>query len=248
MTSQICVATKGDGKPCTHNAKQEYGFRYCGTHRSTWEEEQRRSAMREQIGFHCGVDIGFGNLAITFLGMNGPFEGRIVSYIGSVDEMLRLEQGVEPSVIHSEQPKNTPMCEKVFELIDNIPEFKAVVHFIIERQPSLASAEGCRLDGQMLGYLRGKGLNGCYLDSRTRQNFTERECPEVSVEAKKKQFSISFVVQKYPTFYAFIKDKRKKIDDVCDSLIYAYMSSEALSSAKLVNRTPNCVAGLGNPK
>ena len=34
-------------------------------------------------GFHCGIDIGDINLAITFLDRNS---GKIVSYIGSVDE------------------------------------------------------------------------------------------------------------------------------------------------------------------
>jgi hypothetical protein len=131
--------------------------------------------------------------------------------------------------------------DKIFHLIDNIVEFQTTVSIIIERQPSLACAEGCRTDGLIMGYLRGKGLSCCYLDSRVRQSFTETACNRQSVEVKskdaRKAFSLTFVMQKYPSFLDYAKSKRKKIDDICDALIYAYMSSEALTSSKVVRRS-----------
>lgn len=242
-----CNARKGNGEQCNNNAKQEFGGRYCGVHKSTWEAEQVRQVMKEREGFHCGIDIGFINLSFSFLHSNG----RVVSYVGSVDEMERYTEETEPSVIQLNVPKATLKHEKLFLLLDSIPEFKECINFVIERQPSLASAEGCRLDGLIMGYLRGKGLTGSYLDSRTRQNFTETMCEGTStdtkkdeVPAKRKHYSISFVAQKFPSFYSYIQSKRKKIDDICDSLIYAYMSSEALTSSKVVTKAVRSTCGV----
>jgi hypothetical protein len=227
-----CQAIKGNGEQCTHNSKAEFGNKYCGVHRTTWEMEQVRNTMKEQIGFHCGIDIGFINLSFSFLHSNG----KVISYVGSVDEMIRFEEGIEPSVVELECSKTTLKHERLFLLLDSIIEFNQCINFIVERQPSLASAEGCRLDGLIMGYLRGKKLNGSYLDSRTRQSFTEASCPETSTDVKKKQFSISFVAQKFPSFFSYVQSKRKKVDDICDSLIYAYMSSEALTSSKVISK------------
>lgn len=243
-----CIAKKGDGSPCSHLAKSEYDNRYCGIHKSQYEMELKQQEARTMQGFHCGIDIGDINLAITFLDRNS---GKIVSYIGSVDDMMRLEEHVDPTMVRLECPKATLKHDRVFLLLDSITEFNTTINVIIERQPSLASAEGCRTDGLIMGYLRGKGLSCCYLDSRVRQSFTESVCDGLSTTAKKKDkevcktdavpasrkaFSISFVIQKYPSFLDYARSKRKKIDDICDSLIYAYMSSEALTSAKNVKK------------
>ena len=229
----ICIARKQDGSGCTHFAKQEYDNRYCGIHKGQFEMEKKQEEARTMQGFHCGIDIGDINLAITFLDRN---TGRIVSYIGSVDDMMRIEEGTETIMLQLNCPKTTLKHDRIFLLFDSIVELNTTINVIIERQPSLASAEGCRTDGLIMGYLRGKGLSCCYLDSRVRQSFTESVCDSLSTTAKKKEFSISFVIQKYPSFLDYAKSKRKKIDDICDSLIYAYMSSEALTSAKNVRK------------
>lgn len=216
-----CQARKGNGEQCNNNAKQEYEGRYCGVHRVMYEKEVETRKLKEMKGFHCGIDIGFINLSFSFIQNN-----IIVSYVGSIDEMIRFQEGTEPSVVSFECPKHILKHEKLFLLLENIPELKECIQFIVERQPSIASAEGCRLDGLIMGYLRGKGMKGKYLDSRTRQTFTETQVEETTSTTKKKEYSISFVQQKFPSFFAFIQERRKKVDDMCDSLIYAYISSE----------------------
>ena len=103
MASPVCFGIKGDGTRCTHPTKQEYGNRYCGTHRSQWQQDVIREELRSKVGYHCG--IGFDNLAITFIrndaishnddggddSTNSDEVRDIVSYIGSVDEMMRLD-------------------------------------------------------------------------------------------------------------------------------------------------------------
>ncbi len=185
----------------------------------------------------CGIDIGTKNLGISFVS-----DKEIISYRGDPHEMLRYE--FDKNII---KITSNDKCEykSLITLLNTIPEFDNTYKIGIEKQIAFHNAEILRIDGIIYGYLSAKYPNIVeYSSPKSRLNCCNKlleEYPEgQKVKIPKKSIreqkipSLKVIGYLYPDFYDFIFDKvdDEKLDDICDSAIYALMDTFLLPKIK----------------
>jgi hypothetical protein len=203
----------------------------------------------------CGVDIGTQNLAISFVGV-GVSEGCVISYKGTLNEVRRFEEDQETAVLKfgtkSKRPSTNDICEVYVSILESIPELDYTVSTVIEMQLAFNRSEMSRLDGIAYGFLKGRfpGMKISINAATIRRKFisdrvSEDEESVVVVPrgypATKHQ-SMVFVCTKMSSFYRYITQNEDidKIDDICDSLVYASIAADhhlkAQSSARSMRK------------
>lgn len=191
--------------------------------------------MTDGVRFACGIDIGVKNLAISFVELceTGEARPRIISYKGTLDTMLRFEEGGETQVLKL-TGKKLSHHDSYITIFETMPEFEFTTTTVIEMQLAMGRSDMSRLDGVAYGFLRGRypsmivTLNGSTIrkkfitDAITGLDFSTVSIPRGYPETKR--LSLLFVGCKFSQYYEFIQSlvsDLDKIDDVCDSVVYA---------------------------
>lgn len=203
------------------------------------------AASSRTPSFTCGVDIGTENLAISFLEITYRDESpRIISYKGTLDRVLRLEENTETDVIAHESTKKrgTQSHEAYANILSAIPEFGQTTCTVIEMQLAYNHSVMSRLDGITFGFLKGRfPTMDISLNAPTiRKKFISERVGDESVHIPRgypatKQQSMFYVGVKHPSYYAFIQSSEEigKIDDICDSIVYASIAMLTHVTARL---------------
>lgn len=182
--------------------------------------------------FTCGIDIGTKNMGFCFVSKN-----RIVAYRGTVFEFYRYEIGKKTEVFKRNDDGDS--CNGLVEMVFSIKEFDNTTSIRIERQVAIHSNEILRYDGVIFGTLRGKYPNTevMYIAPRSR-TFALEKVIEQYDEFLNKEINKSYKATKvpsliltknfFPTFYELIVEEidDKKLDDICDALVYAILETE----------------------
>lgn len=182
--------------------------------------------------FMCGIDIGTKNMGFCFVSKN-----RIVAYRGTVFEFYRYEIGKKTELF--KRKDDGDFCNGLVEMIFSIEEFNKTTSIKIEKQLALHNNEILRYDGIVYGTLRGKypGANVVYTAPRSRTSALENVIEQYD-EFLDKEINKSYKATKvpsliitknfFPTFYELIMEEidDKKLDDICDALIYAILETE----------------------
>lgn len=181
----------------------------------------------------CGIDIGIENLAISFVELRDGDHVRVIAYKGTLRQVLRFEQGQEVSVINV--PTGLQPHIAYLTLLESLPEFCHTVSTVIEMQLASNQSVMSRLDGIAFGFLRGRfpSMSVSLNAPGIRKNFiTERIDDGSTVTIPKgypatKYPSMVYVGTKYPEFYEYIMthSQLSKIDDICDSIVYASIAA-----------------------
>lgn len=179
--------------------------------------------------YSCGIDLGTENLGICFFS-----DEEIIGYRGSPFLLKRYQVGVE---IIDYVAKSTDIYDAVIEVLDMIFEFENTREVRIEKQLPKHNADMIRIDGIIFGYLKSKCKNVEYISPNTRMSFMDSlmgRNPESQVEGlpvKKYKDSkipgMKITKYFYPEYFNFIAKHAEegKLDDLCDSLIYAIMET-----------------------
>jgi hypothetical protein len=187
--------------------------------------------------YHCGIDIGEDNMAFSFMG-----DRTIITYLGSNEKMTRFEIGHELFTIEPHLNKTAHDSVKLIAMLDSIKEFAMTKEFIIESQMNNKTC--ARMDGIIYGYLVSKGITGAYMGGQARKNFAIKATEDVPISQKEikdligkqvkenKLSSIGFVRKEYSHYLTFVVMHTKKIDDICDAIVYAHMSVKNMANAK----------------
>jgi hypothetical protein len=174
--------------------------------------------------FTCGIDIGTKNLAISFVSAD-----RIICYKGSTHELTRYEIGQEPEILSMKG--KVDQNEAFIIILESLEEFKETSSTVIEQQVSMNKSEMTRLDGiayggLSLGYkdmkvnLHGSGIRKKFLTTAlTSHDTTQIRIPSGVKDVK--ILSCQFVAVFYKDFYNLITQLEGKIDNICDSIVYA---------------------------
>lgn len=182
--------------------------------------------------FTCGIDIGTKNMGFCFVSKN-----RIVAYRGTVFEFYRYEIGKKTELFKRKDDED--FCNGLVEMIFSMKEFDNTTSIRIERQLALHNNEILRYDGIVYGTLRGKypKANVVYIAPRSRTSALEKVIDQYN-EFLDKEINKSYKATKvpsliitknfFPTFYELIVEEidDKKLDDICDALIYAILETE----------------------
>lgn len=182
--------------------------------------------------FTCGIDIGTKNMGFCFFSKN-----RIIAYRGTVFEFYRYEIGEKTE--YFKRKDNEDFCDGLVEMIFSMKEFDDTTSVRIERQLALHNNEILRYDGIVYGTLRGKypKANIVYIAPRSRTSALEKvieqydEFLDKEINKSYKATKVaSLIVTKnfFPSFYDLIVEEidDKKLDDICDALIYAILETE----------------------
>lgn len=181
------------------------------------------------VNYVCGIDIGTENFGICFLSKE-----EIVCYRGSPYLMKRYQVGV-PVIDYSTNLKN--IYDSLVEILESIKEFSSTISVKIEKQVAFHSSEVLRLDGIVFGFLKSKCPSVEYVSPNKRMSFMKEimeknpGCSETQVQKKKyreaKIPGMKITKFFFGEFYDFVEENVEdgKLDDICDSLIYAALDT-----------------------
>lgn len=185
--------------------------------------------------YTCGIDIGTKNLCISFTPLVTPItpETIVISYKGSLETISRYETGEEVSIV-LQLSKKESSHEAYIKILQAIPEFKDTKVTVIEEQLSMNRGEMARLDGVTYGFLRGtfpqmgvflhgSGIRRKFImDSLATKDVSNVVIPRGYPDSK--ELSFYYVGCLYADHYEYIQlfpDLKSKMDDICDSVVYA---------------------------
>lgn len=187
----------------------------------------------------CGIDIGNKNMALSFI----TEDNEVITYKGEVDGknsfLYRYVQDEEPKKIDLVRCVDVP--RDICMLLAIIPEFQETSKVYIELQVNMHNAGILKLEGVIIGFLIGRytrmQVESCSSVKRT--NFAtkyinakgESSIKIVGSPPKTKHNTMYMVGHLYLDFYNFMLQFVKceeycigKMDDVCDTIAYAYMA------------------------
>lgn len=185
----------------------------------------------------CGIDIGTKNLGICFFSSK-----EIIAYRGSLNHLIRYQLDTD---IIDYKSNSEDMYDSLTDLLDMIHEFQHTTAIKIEKQVPFHNAEVLRIDGIIFGYVKRICKNVQYVDSKRRMSFmksicvTDPECENVVLPSKsyrpQKIPGMKIVKYFFPEFFEFIAKHVDdgKLDDICDSLIYAIMDTFHAPNAEI---------------
>lgn len=187
----------------------------------------------------CGIDIGNKNMALSFITENGE----IITYKGEVNGknsyLYRYVLDEEPKKLELQKCVDVP--RDICMLLAMISEFKDTKRTFIELQVNMHNAGILKLEGVIIGFLIGR-YNNMDVDSCSsakRTNFASKFIKDkgaspitiVGSPPKTKHDTMHMVGHLYTDFYNFMLEFVKsdeaaigKMDDVCDTIAYAYMA------------------------
>ena len=197
--------------------------------------------------YSCGIDIGTKNLCISFVAIAAQAtpDAVVISYKGSLESISRYETGQEASVVLTLSKRETSH-EAYVKILQAIPEFKDTKSTVIEEQLAMNKGEMARLDGLTYGFLRGSfptmsvHLHGSgirrkfIMDSLANKDVSNVVIPKGYPDSK--ELSFYYVGCLYADHYEYIQlfpELKDKMDDICDSLVYA-----CFAITKLVHVAP----------
>jgi len=191
------------------------------------------AAQANVTTYTCGIDIGVKNLAISFV---PTLSGKsIISYKGPIECLLRFEEDEDIKEFRM-NGKSASHHECYTMLLEVIPEFKDTISTVIELQLAMNKSDMSRLDGVAYGFLKGRYPNMTVnLNASTIRNkfitdsIGSADTSEISLPRgypTSKTQSFLFVGHKFPMHYAYIQQISEidKIDDICDSVVYACLA------------------------
>jgi hypothetical protein len=200
--------------------------------------------------FCCGIDIGVKNLAISFveyIPIGTKREPLVASYKGTMELMRRFVEGMEVESLSLAGGRGLNH-DSYIEIFEAIPEFANTISTVIEMQVVMNKSDMSRLDGVAYGFLRGRfpsmdvNLNG----STIRKKFTTEGIAQSAVNPDEviiprgyptsKHQSFLFVGCTFPSHYIFLQSLQEldKLDDVCDSLVYASIALSNYTIARML--------------
>jgi hypothetical protein len=189
------------------------------------------------IKYSCGIDVGEKNMAISFVD-KVPESLNVVCYKGSPELMCRYEiaTGEEPEMISADRSNDKYLA--FASLLDKIREFNYTETLIIEMQLSQNKSNMTRLEGILFGYIVGRypNIRVCLSGSTIRNKFLRDKLNGYNVEeidiprvAQTKKASLQYVYLYYADIWEYLIGK-DKIDDICDSVVYADIAYEKLQT------------------
>jgi hypothetical protein len=134
------------------------------------------------------------------------------------------------------RPSVNDMCEAYVAILETIPEFGNTVSAVIEMQLAFNRSEMSRLDGIAYGFLCGRypdmsiSLNSATIRKKFIADRLTDEDEGIVIPSgypAAKRPSMVFVCAKLPSFYRHVMRNEDKIDDICDSLVYASIAAES---------------------
>jgi hypothetical protein len=141
-------------------------------------------------------------------------------------------------IIDYKYEMKTPDDLKIlYSILSFIPEFYHTKKIVIEEQLPFHNAEMLRIDGAIHGFLTSKYRDSevKYLKPNSRAAFTKKYLlkfpaaentflPLTKIKKESKKDPMKIIGHEFPDFYShilsFVPDK--KIDDICDSSLYAF--------------------------
>jgi hypothetical protein len=205
------------------------------------------------LHFTCGIDIGTKNLCISFVPIGEPgIPTAVTSYKGSLESVSRYEtdeQGVE--VIRLSKRDAAVSHEAYIKILKAIPEFSNTLSTVIEEQLSFNKSNMSRLDGVTYGFLRGSFPQmGVYLhgstirqkfitDALAQQDISRVVIPKGYPESKELSFYyVGCLFQEHYEYIHLFTELRDKLDDICDSVVYAGVARTKPEVGRLRRSTP----------
>lgn len=177
----------------------------------------------------CGIDIGTKNLGICFFSSK-----EIIGYRGSLFHLIRYQLDT-PLIDYKSKSEN--MYESLIELLEMIHEFEHTIAIKIEKQVPFHNSEVLRIDGIIYGFLKSVCKSVDYVDSKRRMSFMkgictiDPDCDKTVLPNKtyrpQKIPGMKITKYFYPDFFELLEKNVEdgKLDDICDSLIYAIMDT-----------------------
>jgi hypothetical protein len=146
-----------------------------------------------------------------------------------LNNISRFEVGVDTTAII--QRGKIVINEAFVNILEAIPEFSQTTSVVIELQLAFNRGVMSRLDGIAYGFLKGRfpSMDVSLNASTIRKRFIEEELEGIDTSnymiprgyPATKIPSILFVAVSYPPHYDYIRSNNDKIDDICDSIVYA---------------------------
>lgn len=177
--------------------------------------------------YACGIDVGTQNMAISFLSDKED----IITYLGSLLEMTRYELDKEIQIVKSEAKKSDTDYKAMIMILNKIPEFAYTSSVVIELQMSVNCAKMSRIDGIVFGFLCGKfpsmvvNLSSPVVRKKfITERITGTDMSELALKKSIKEtkiLSFQFVYAKFRKYYDYMQSVIGKLDDMCDSVVYA---------------------------
>lgn len=188
---------------------------------------------------HCGVDIGNKNMALSFI----TEDDEVITYKGEVDGknsfLVRYTQDEIPTKIEIQKCIDVP--RDICQLLAMIPELSCTTRTFIELQVNMHNAGILKLEGVIIGFLIGRyprmQVDSCSSVKRTSyasKFVAQRGQSEIRIVGsppKTKHDTMYVVGHLFKPFYEFMLEFVKcdefcigKMDDVCDTIVYAYMA------------------------
>lgn len=212
-------------------------------------------------------------MAIAFVSHPGLGDRKVVNYRGAVTHakatanhgeiyphLTRYEVGVQPISMIPEDRSNDQAC--LIQLLMGIPEFQETDQAVIEMQLAANKSSMSRLEGICYGWLQGAHphilttLNGSTCRKKAISDFFEKngidiDTIQIQSVAKKHESKIpsyKFVKVFHPQSWQFFQENGIKLDDVCDTLVYAeiaYAHAHPIISSRSKKKPPK--AGFNKP-
>ena len=186
------------------------------------------------LEWYAGIDVGQVNLGISFF--NGY---EIIAYRATPIGVYRYNLNHEnPMFIeHPYNIKSSNDLHSLYSILLFIPEFTYCKIIAIEEQLAMHNSNMLRVDGAIHGFLSATYLKAevKYVKPVSRCSFTKKylsEFPDaeqtylplkkIKKEAKKDPMKI--IGYEFPEFYQYIMQfvPDGKLDDICDSSLYAF--------------------------
>lgn len=184
--------------------------------------------------WYTGIDVGQVNLGISFF--NGH---KLISYRATPNGIYKYDIEHEtPMMIDFKYDMQSPDDLKtLYAVLSFIPEFYHTKRIVIEEQLPFHNADMLRIDGAIHGFLSSKysETDVRYLKPNSRAAFTKKYLsrfpdaentflPLTKIKKEAKKDPMKIIGYEFPDFYShilmFVPDK--KIDDICDSALYAF--------------------------
>jgi len=204
----------------------------------------------ERFRFCCGIDIGVKNLAISFVEYvpDGKQKKLISSYKGNMDQMHRFAEGMETQSVPIPKTRGSSHHDAYIKIFEMIPEFRDTISTVIEMQLAANKSDMSRLDGIAYGFLRGRFPSmEVHLNASTiRKKFTLEGISQSGVNPdeiivrrgypESKTLSFQFAGCVYPDHYKLLLESPEadKLDDLCDSLVYASIALSKYTIAEML--------------
>lgn len=188
---------------------------------------------------HCGIDIGNKNMALSFI----TEDDEVITYKGVVDGknsfLYRYVDGEVPTKIEIESCVDVP--RDICRLLAMVVELPFTTRAFIELQVNMHNAGILKLEGVIIGFLIGRyprmRVDSCSSVKRT--NFAKAFVANkdlagiriVGSPPKTKHDTMYTAACLFRSFYEFMLTFVKcdeycieKMDDVCDTIVYAHMA------------------------